>query len=137
MTNPAHLALPLFLMLAACNQAEEPTAQESAATEASARKASDPATEPTMQPPAGTQAAGATASATTDAAGEDECGAAKAMVHLNSLPSSDVLAAMRAAIGHNRIRVINPGDMVTMDYRPDRLNIETGTDGRIKAIRCG
>lgn len=135
MLNPAHLAL--ILMLAACNQAGDGAAQESTATEASAPKAANRETEPTMQPPVRTQMTGAAASATTTVAGKDECGAAKAMVHLNSLPSSDVLAAMRVAIGHHRVRVINPGDMVTMDYRPDRLNIETGTDGRIKAIRCG
>ena len=34
-------------------------------------------------------------------------------------------------------RAINPGDMVTQDFRPDRLNIEIGEDGRIKQFRCG
>ena len=33
-------------------------------------------------------------------------------------------------------RVINPGDAVTMDFRPDRMNGETGTDGRIAKIAC-
>lgn len=33
-------------------------------------------------------------------------------------------------------RVIGPGDAVTMDYRPDRLNVETGTDHRIAKIAC-
>lgn len=33
-------------------------------------------------------------------------------------------------------RVISPGDAVTMDFRPDRMNIETGTDGRIAKIAC-
>lgn len=33
-------------------------------------------------------------------------------------------------------RVIGPSDAVTADYRPDRLNIETGTDHRITKIAC-
>ena len=33
-------------------------------------------------------------------------------------------------------RVINPGDAVTADFRPDRLNVEIGTDDRIAKIGC-
>ncbi|KGJ07997.1 I78 family peptidase inhibitor [Paracoccus sphaerophysae] len=33
-------------------------------------------------------------------------------------------------------RVIGPGDAVTMDFRPDRMNVEVGTDGRIAKIGC-
>ena len=65
------------------------------------------------------------------------CGADKLDRWLNVLPSDDVKAEIREAVGHNRIRYIAPGDMVTMDFRPDRLNVETGTDGRIKLFRCG
>lgn len=35
------------------------------------------------------------------------------------------------------IRIIHPGDAVTMDFSPRRLNVEIGMDGRIAAIRCG
>ena len=34
-------------------------------------------------------------------------------------------------------RVIGPGDAVTMDYRTDRLNIETDAAGRVTKVRCG
>lgn len=33
-------------------------------------------------------------------------------------------------------RVIGPGDAVTMDFRPDRMNVEVGPDGRIAKIGC-
>jgi hypothetical protein len=36
-----------------------------------------------------------------------------------------------------RVRVISPGDMVTMDHRPDRLNIDLDASGIIVALRCG
>lgn len=67
----------------------------------------------------------------------DECGADKLGEYLNLLPTSEAMAKIREKVGHNRIRTINPGDSVTMDLRPDRLNIEVGKDGRIKLFRCG
>ena len=67
----------------------------------------------------------------------DECGADKLARWVNVLPTSDVKDAIREAVGHDRIRYIEPGGVVTMDLRPDRLNVETGVDGRIKVFRCG
>ena len=66
-----------------------------------------------------------------------ECGADKLDRWLNVLPTETVKAEIRDAVGHDRIRYIAPGDAVTMDLRPDRLNVETGVDGRIKLFRCG
>ena len=66
-----------------------------------------------------------------------ECGADQLDRWLNVLPTDDVKEDIREAVGHDRIRYIAPGDVVTMDFRPDRLNVETGDDGRIKLFRCG
>ena len=66
-----------------------------------------------------------------------ECGADKLDRWLNVLPTETVKADIRETVGHDRIRYIAPGDAVTMDLRPDRLNVETGVDGRIKLFRCG
>ncbi|MGB3316144.1 MAG: I78 family peptidase inhibitor [Albidovulum sp.] len=35
------------------------------------------------------------------------------------------------------IRIIRPGDALTIDFSLQRLNVEIGLDGRITAIRCG
>jgi len=35
------------------------------------------------------------------------------------------------------LRWILPGQMVTMDYRTDRLNLRVGPDGRITQVSCG
>jgi hypothetical protein len=67
----------------------------------------------------------------------DECGADKLGRWLNVLPTETVKAQIRDTVGHDRIRYIAPGDVVTMDLRPDRLNVETGEDGRIALFRCG
>ena len=34
-------------------------------------------------------------------------------------------------------RVYGPGDMITEDYSPGRLNIVVGDDGVIKEVKCG
>ena len=34
-------------------------------------------------------------------------------------------------------RIVGPDTIVTMDHRPERLNIETNADGTIIALRCG
>lgn len=44
-----------------------------------------------------------------------------------------VLRNMQFPIG---TRIIRPGTAVTMDFRPDRLNIEIGTNGRVEKVGC-
>ena len=39
--------------------------------------------------------------------------------------------------GAEQLRVIRPGDMVTMDYRGDRLNVHLTGEGRIERFACG
>ncbi len=34
-------------------------------------------------------------------------------------------------------RLINPGEMVTMEFNPERLNIEIDKAGRVVAVTCG
>lgn len=66
---------------------------------------------------------------------EDACGAAS-LSHLIGQPVPDE-TALAAIEGPKRIRVIAPGDAVTMDYQPWRLNIETDADGIVQRLRCG
>lgn len=67
---------------------------------------------------------------------EDACGASKLGAYLNLLPTSDAKEKIAATVGPRPIRYINPGDAVTADFRSERLNVEIGTDGRIKSFRC-
>ena len=39
--------------------------------------------------------------------------------------------------GARAARVIRPGDMVTMDFRSDRLNVHLNGQGRIDRFDCG
>ncbi|WP_448502305.1 I78 family peptidase inhibitor [Sphingomonas sp.] len=53
-------------------------------------------------------------------------------------PFSDALAERaRAEAGARTVRSYGVGDPVTMDFRPDRLNVERGADGRIVRLGCG
>lgn len=62
----------------------------------------------------------------------DACGAA-ALQYLVGQP--------RQAIGgmtfHQPLRIIEPGQAVTMDFNAQRLNIELDGNGRISRIACG
>ena len=51
---------------------------------------------------------------------------------------SDALArrAQRRA-GAGAVRKIEPGQIYTMEFRFDRLNLEVDRRGRIRAVRCG
>ena len=72
----------------------------------------------------------------TDAPNPAQCGADKLASFIDLVPTDAVLAQIKARIGDKTIRVINPGDAVTMDFRPDRLNIENGENGRIRKFAC-
>lgn len=62
---------------------------------------------------------------------EDACGASK---YQNLVGQSDtVLKNITLPAG---TRVIQPNSPVTMDLRPDRLNIEIGKDHKISRVAC-
>jgi hypothetical protein len=88
-----------------------------------------PAPEPSPAPPVSTRPSPEPAA--------NECGADKLGAFVNQLPTTETMDAVRRAVAHDRIRPIKPGDVVTMDYRADRLNVEIGVDGRIRLFRCG
>lgn len=39
--------------------------------------------------------------------------------------------------GAATLRLVRPGEAVTMDYQTDRLTVELDEDGVIRALRCG
>ncbi len=65
------------------------------------------------------------------AAGGDACGAS-GLRGLIGQPRA-VLTQMKFG---GPVRIVGPGDAVTMDYNAERLNIEIGADGRIARIGC-
>ena len=67
-----------------------------------------------------------------DSPSEDACTAAN-LQHLVGAPAT----AADAISAPSDMRIIRPGQAVTMDFRADRLNIELDEDDQISRIFCG
>ena len=48
-----------------------------------------------------------------------------------------VVEAARVSAGALMVRILRPGQMVTKEFDPERLNLEVDAAGRIIAARCG
>ncbi|WP_341208536.1 I78 family peptidase inhibitor [uncultured Sphingomonas sp.] len=51
--------------------------------------------------------------------------------------AADVTAAAQQRSGARAVRGYRTGDMLTMDFRPDRLNIERDAAGKVVKFSCG
>ena len=123
------LAAVLIIPLAAC-QAEN---EEAPVTPEAAVAPTEPTIPDTIPEPTDAVAAAQNSSEADDTA----CGADKLAPWLNVLPTDDVKSQIAATVGQRPVRYIGPGDAVTLDFSPSRLNVELGEDGRIKLFRCG
>jgi len=63
---------------------------------------------------------------------QSDCGAAT----LHGMVGQD-LESLPPAGFPDSVRIIRPGDAVTADYNPQRLNVELDADGNVTQIRCG
>ena len=68
---------------------------------------------------------------------DNPCRAEAAQRFIGQQADRAAVQAAVAASGAKTVRVIEPGMMVTMDYRGDRLNIRVDANGRIVEIACG
>ncbi len=66
-----------------------------------------------------------------------ECGAAQVQDRVGREYSPALGEAIRAESGAAAMRVIRPGEAVTLDYRPDRLNVRLDEGDVITEIGCG
>lgn len=67
-----------------------------------------------------------------EAAAQDACGAEPLQDLVGQPFAADLLPG-----GDGTVRVIRPDTAVTMDHRPDRLNVLVDESGTITEIRCG
>jgi hypothetical protein len=66
-----------------------------------------------------------------EATAQDACGASR-FQHLVGVLASEIDQRTLP----DGTRVITPDMMVTQDFRPERLNVITGTDGRVSSLSC-
>lgn len=64
------------------------------------------------------------------------CQADKGQWAVGQIADEALVAKVQADTTSERVRVIKPGMMVTMDYREDRVNLEVDADNRVLVVRC-
>jgi len=65
------------------------------------------------------------------------CNATGAKSAIGRAPTPEVVEQARVDSGSATVRVIRPGDVVTMDFRGDRLNLDVNDRDAITGARCG
>lgn len=68
---------------------------------------------------------------------EMSCDAAKAQFAVGQAYGEALAERARAAAGATLVRALRPGQMVTTEFRGDRLNLEVDAGGKVIAARCG
>ena len=68
---------------------------------------------------------------------EPACRAESASSLIGRPGSPAVAEQARQMSGARAVRVLHPGDIVTMEFRGDRLNVHLDADGKIERINCG
>nr|WP_314484211.1 I78 family peptidase inhibitor [uncultured Pseudomonas sp.] len=71
-------------------------------------------------------------------AGNDgRCQASGADFAVGKMGSADLLEQARKASGSQMARILKPHDVVTLEYRSERLNLNVDEQGRVTRVNCG
>lgn len=65
------------------------------------------------------------------------CNAGAVQSFVGRAATDDVVNAARSTAGAKLLRVIKPGQAVTMDFRAERLNLYLDNAGAIERVSCG
>lgn len=65
------------------------------------------------------------------------CDAAGAQFAVGQQASAALLAQARIKAGAQDSRFIGPNDMVTLEYRSNRVNLNTDANGKVVRVNCG
>lgn len=123
LARPFLLLLPATLLLAACSA---PPMDEQDAVTAQAQQASEQATAPTDE-----------AGKATEAPPIGNCDATQVQ-SLVGQPYTDALGTQAQQDAAARtLRVLRPGDMTTMEFQGERLNVEVDEKNVVSGVRCG
>ncbi|HDS0916857.1 TPA: hypothetical protein QEM85_000213 [Pseudomonas putida] len=71
-------------------------------------------------------------------AGNDgRCEASGADFAIGKPASADLLEQARKASGSQMARILTPHDVVTLEYRSERLNLNVDEQGKVTRVNCG
>lgn len=65
------------------------------------------------------------------------CNADAARGFVGQVATADVVEQARKAAGAGIARTLKPGQVVTMEYRGDRLDIDVDASNVVTGVRCG
>ncbi|NBA95561.1 I78 family peptidase inhibitor [Pseudomonas sp. R5(2019)] len=68
---------------------------------------------------------------------DGRCQASGADFAVGKQASADLLEQARKRTGSQTARILKPRDMVTLEYRSDRLNLNADDKGVITRVNCG
>ena len=71
------------------------------------------------------------------APGMDPCDADAVQSLAGQQATDEVMEQARMDAGAEVVRTLRPGQVVTMEFRAGRLNIDVDDDGTITGLRCG
>ncbi len=114
---------------------ESPTAGDPAP--AGSPPANDATPPPMPTEPAAPPASGDPGAAPGGITDEDSCNADAARSYVGQAASADVVEQARTAASAQVARLLKPGQMVTMEFRAGRLNIDVDDRNVITNVRCG
>lgn len=69
--------------------------------------------------------------------GNTRCEAKAAEFAIGKKASPELLEQARTRAGAQNARILKPNDMVTLEYRSDRLNLNTDASLVINRVNCG
>lgn len=70
-------------------------------------------------------------------AGHDRCDAQSAAFAIGKKASSELLEQARTKSGAQTARILLPNDVMTLEYRSDRLNLNADGSAIITRVNCG
>ncbi|NWA00218.1 I78 family peptidase inhibitor [Pseudomonas gingeri] len=79
----------------------------------------------------------ASAPASESGNGNSRCEAKGAEFAIGKQASAELLEQARSRSGAQSARILGPDDMVTLEYRSDRLNLNADSAGKIERVNCG
>lgn len=142
-------AAALLLSTAACTPPQDAYTAVEPAAEPDAEPAAGPTDEPLPEAPAATPVdvpdpapmpEGVLESVDADAATMPPiagCDAEAAQSFIGQVATDDVVAEAQAAAGAELVRKLGPGQMATMDFRAERLNVMVDDGNIIVSASCG
>ncbi len=65
------------------------------------------------------------------------CDASGAQFAVGKPASAALLEQARSKAGAQNARILGPNDMVTLEYRSDRLNLNTDSSATVIRVNCG